>query len=70
MFTLIQLLPLRQLLTHQLPAFTLSFVIAERFYKLGSFALECLAFLATWFVIDGAVRLILGFWNRMAGREG
>ena len=57
MFTLIQLLPLRQLLLLQLPAFTLSFVIAETFYKLHSFALETVAFLATWFVLDGAIRL-------------
>ena len=57
MFTLIQLLPLRQLLLQQLPAFTLSFVIAETFYKLHSFALETVAFLATWFVLDGAIRL-------------
>lgn len=57
MFTLIQLLPLRQLLLQQLPAFTASFVIAETFYKFQSFALETVAFLATWFVIDGAIRL-------------
>ena len=57
MFTLIQLLPLRQLLLQQLPAFTASFVIAETFYKFHSFALETVAFLGTWFVIDGAIRL-------------
>ena len=69
MFTLIQLLPLRQLLLQQLPAFTLSFVIAEQFYKLGSFALECGAFIATWFVIDGVFRLGSGLWNRIIGRN-
>ena len=29
-----------------------AFAIATVFYKFGSFALECLAFLATWAVID------------------
>lgn len=31
-----------------------SWVIAEVFYKFHSFTLECLAFLATWFVVDAA----------------
>ena len=35
----------------QLPAFAASFLIASLFYQFGSFALECLAFLVTWFVI-------------------
>ncbi|MDQ4087861.1 MAG: hypothetical protein M3177_07630 [Pseudomonadota bacterium] len=30
----------------------IAFGTATFFYKFGSFALECLAFLATWFVID------------------
>ena len=58
MFTLIKLLPVRQLLAEQLPAITVSFVIAEMFYKLGSFALECLAFLATWTILDGLINLV------------
>lgn len=29
-----------------------AFAIATLFYKFGSFALECLAFLATWSLID------------------
>ncbi len=58
MYTLIRSLPLRQLLTTQAPAFLLSFVIAEMFYKFHSFTLECLAFLATWFVIDAVISTI------------
>jgi len=30
----------------------IAFAVATFFYKFGSFALECLAFLATWFAID------------------
>jgi hypothetical protein len=37
----------------QLPIILISFGIAEFYpYKFGSFAIECLAFLATWLVID------------------
>jgi hypothetical protein len=60
MFTLIRSLPARQLLLEQVPAFTISFIIAELFYKFHSFTLECGAFLATWFVLDAIIqRLVL-----------
>lgn len=36
----------------RVPGLFLAFVIAEFLYKFHSFALECLAFLATWLVID------------------
>ena len=52
MFELIRSVPLRQLLTRQAPALAGSLVIAELFYKFGSFTLECLGFLVTWFVLD------------------
>ena len=55
MFTLVRKLTTRELLMEQLPALAGAFVIAEMFYKFHSFALECLAFLATWFVLDAAV---------------
>ena len=38
--------------TRQAPAFLVSFLVAAVFYRFHSFALECLAFLATWFVLD------------------
>jgi hypothetical protein len=52
MFELIRSTSLRQLLARQAPALVGSLVIAELFYKFGSFTLECLGFLATWFVLD------------------
>jgi hypothetical protein len=55
MFTLIRSIPVRQLLLEQVPAFTISFVIAELFYKFHSFTLECIAFLLTWYVLDAAI---------------
>ena len=52
MFELLRAISGQELLKHQIPALGGSWVIAESFYKFGSFSLECLAFLATWFVLD------------------
>ena len=58
MFTLIRSIPTQQLLLEQVPAFTVSFVIAELFYKFHSFTLECIAFLLTWYVLDAAISFL------------
>jgi hypothetical protein len=58
MHTLVKSMPLRQLLLEQLPVFACALVIAETFYKFHSFTLECLAFLATWYVIDLTVKFL------------
>jgi hypothetical protein len=60
MYTLLRTVPLRRLLMTQAPALGLAFVVAELFYKFHSFTLECLAFLATWFVLDA---VLTGVWN-------
>ena len=52
MYTLVKTLTMRELFLEQIFAFTISLLIAEMFYKFHSFTLECLAFLATWYVID------------------
>ena len=59
MYTLIRNVTKKQLLLEQAPALFVSLVIAEIFYKLGSFTLECIAFLATWFVVDVLYQFIL-----------
>ena len=64
MYTLIKMMPIRQLLLEQVPAIGASFVIAERFYKFHSFTLECIAFLATWFVADGLIRFFLSHFDK------
>ena len=58
MYTLIRSITVRQLFLEQVPALGSSIVIAEIFYKFHSFTLECLAFLVTWFVIDGVLKFI------------
>ena len=64
MYTLIRSLPLRQLLLEQAPAIGLSLVIAELFYKFGSFTLECIAFLATWYLIDLAINFVTNTFKK------
>lgn len=59
MYTFIKAISTRQLLMEQAPAFVLSLVIAESFYKFHSFTLECLAFLMTWYVLDMATNFSL-----------
>ena len=53
MYTLISALTTRQLLMQQAPVLATALLIAELFYKFHSFTLECLAFLATWYTLDG-----------------
>jgi hypothetical protein len=67
MYTLIQSVPLRRLLATQAPSLLLAFLIAEFYYKWHSFTLECLGFLATWFVIDAAISLARGAWLARRG---
>jgi hypothetical protein len=51
-------LPLQRLLIEQGIPFGIAFIVAELFYKFHSFTLECLAFLATWFILDFMVQVI------------
>ena len=46
----------KRILTEQFPVIVFSFIIAEFFFKFKSFTLECLAFLAVWFVTDLVVQ--------------
>lgn len=42
-------LSIQEILAEVLPSFGFALIIAETYYKLGSFSLECIAFLATWY---------------------
>jgi hypothetical protein len=66
MYTLLSSLSLKRIGLEQLPAIAIAWVIAELLYKFHSFTLECLAFLATWFVIDLAIQLALRGGRRPA----
>lgn len=62
MYTLIRNASLGMLLSTQAPSFLISFVIAELFFKWKSFALECLGFLALWFVLDAVFSTVRAVW--------
>lgn len=49
--------------SRRLLAFVPSILIAEFYYKFGSFALECLAFLVTWLIGDLLIEFVLGRQN-------
>lgn len=55
----------------RLPGLLLAFVIAELLYKFHSFALECGAFLLTWWAIDVMLDKASTIWRgrSVAGRE-
>ncbi len=57
MYQLIDKLSAKQLWARQAPTMLGSLVIAELFYKFGSFGIECVSFLATWCALDGLVQL-------------
>ena len=50
------------------PSAAVSIVIAELFYKFHSFTLECVAFLATWYVVDQVVSVPYNAVRRRLGR--
>ncbi len=58
MYTLTRVIPVKRLLTEQLPALGAALIIAELFYKFHSFTLECVAFLATWYVFDVIISMV------------
>jgi hypothetical protein len=59
MYAFVRSLGIRELLARQAPMLVLSLAIAEFFYKFGSFLLESVAFLATWFVLDAVIDFLL-----------
>jgi len=71
MYSLVRMMPKKQLLLQQIPALGMSLVTAELFYKFHSFTLECIAFLATWFAIDAVACLVTAGMSqtRVAGLE-
>ena len=58
MFTMLQELGLRRSLQDEAPYFLIAFLIAEFSYKFKSFALECLGFILTWYVLSAVAHKI------------
>jgi len=68
MFSLVKDLGIGVALKQEAVPFVVAFLIAEFFFKFKSFTLECLAFLATWFVLSFIQSLVLGSRDRSADR--
>jgi hypothetical protein len=53
---------IRETVLAEVPALAMSLLIAEAGYKFHSFTLECLAFLATWFVVSSLFVFVRKRW--------
>jgi hypothetical protein len=62
MYTLFRNASLGATLSTHAPALLISLVVAELFFKWKSFALECLGFLALWFVLDAIFTAVRTAW--------
>jgi hypothetical protein len=70
MYLLLRSLGMKSVVRREVPAAATAFVIAEFFYKFHSFALETLAFLATWCLLSWAVNFIAGAFARKDAGDG
>jgi hypothetical protein len=67
MFSLVKDLGIGVALKQEALPFLVAFLIAEFFFKFRSFTLECLAFLATWFILSFIQSFVLGSRRRSTG---
>ena len=67
MFSLIKDLGVQVALKQEAVPFVIAFVIAEFLFKFKSFTLECLAFLAVWFVLSFIQSLIFPSEKKQRG---
>ena len=58
MYTILKTSGSKKMLATEAPVFLIALLLAERLYKFGSFTVECLAFLGTWFIISFLVNTI------------
>jgi hypothetical protein len=63
MFSLVKNLGVQVALKQEAVPFLAAFLIAEFLFKFKSFTLECLAFLASWFVLSFLQSLIFPAWR-------
>jgi len=52
MYTFFKSVGFKKVFSNEAPSFSVSLLLAEAFYKFGSFILEAAAFLCTWYVIS------------------
>ena len=59
MYSIIKKLSKEEIVLNMLPSLTLSFILAGSFYKFGSFSLELVAFLATWYYSSQLISILM-----------
>ena len=57
-------------LLREAPPLTLSMIVAALFYGFYSLTLECVAFLAPWFVVSYLTSLLSTAWSRLLSGSG
>ena len=62
MYKFVRSLSTQELFLRQFPVFSAAFLVASLLYRFGSFALECLAFLTTWFICDVVAEMTRRVW--------
>jgi len=60
MYSYVRTVGIPTFVAREAPAFAAAFVTAELFYKFGSFTLETLAFLATWYGLSWVQSAVTG----------
>ena len=64
MYTILKNFRSREVQLAEIPSFIISFIVAELFYKLHSFTLETICFLATWFVLSMVGAFVLDWFKQ------
>jgi len=59
MYTLIKSVGFRTFLIQEAPYLVVAFFIASLYYKWGSFGVEALGFLATWFILSAVGNFVV-----------
>ena len=67
MYSMSRNVALPQLLLKELPSLVGAILLAEIFFKWGSFTLECIGFLVTWYILSAAISTLTELARRTGG---
>lgn len=67
-YTLLRTSGIKSALIAELPGFLAAFLIAHLFYKFGSFGLELVAFMATWWLVTFIKEVLLRSFSGVSDR--
>jgi len=64
LFSLMNSLPIRKILERELVPFSIALIVAQLYFKWGSFALELVGFIITWFLLGYLAQLLARMINK------